>query len=111
MERLAHEAEWCRRYAAINSVSLRKIIKKHGRRCNNRRGYNFLQARRCALRHPARVWRATLADAPCAAPSSAYRIGEMHVSCRPLPVVATLFSAAATARHAHDCSKCGESTA
>ncbi len=45
MERLAQEAEWCRRYAAINSVGLRKIIKKHDKRCANRLGYDFLQAR------------------------------------------------------------------
>jgi hypothetical protein len=45
VERLAQEAEWCRRYAAINSVGLRKIIKKHDKRCANRLGYDFLQAR------------------------------------------------------------------
>ena len=45
VEQLAQEAEWCRRYAAINSVGLRKIVKKHDKRCGNRKGYEFLQAR------------------------------------------------------------------
>lgn len=44
VEQLAQEAEWCRRYAAINSVGLRKIIKKHDKHCGNRKGYEFLQA-------------------------------------------------------------------
>ena len=44
-EKLALEAEWCRRYAAINSVGVRKIVKKHDKRCGNRLGYEFLQVR------------------------------------------------------------------
>ena len=52
VEQLAQEAEWCRRYAAINSVGLRKIIKKHDKRCGNRKGYDFLQARPIAPATP-----------------------------------------------------------
>ncbi|KAK9918914.1 hypothetical protein WJX75_008012 [Coccomyxa subellipsoidea] len=42
-EEIAQRAEWCRRYAQINSVALRKIIKKHDKVCKCRTGADFLQ--------------------------------------------------------------------
>ncbi len=38
-------AEWCRRYAQINSVGLRKILKKHDKMCKNKAGQNYMQVR------------------------------------------------------------------
>ena len=38
-------AEWCRRYAQINSVGLRKILKKHDKMCKNRAGQTYMQVR------------------------------------------------------------------
>ncbi|CAL8465639.1 g5175 [Coccomyxa elongata] len=40
---IVQQAEWCRRYAQINSVALRKIIKKHDKICKCRSGADFLQ--------------------------------------------------------------------
>ena len=39
------KAEWCRRYAQINSVGLRKILKKHDKMCKNRAGQTYMQVR------------------------------------------------------------------
>ncbi|BDA43089.1 probable E3 ubiquitin-protein ligase BAH1-like 1 at C-terminar half [Coccomyxa sp. Obi] len=40
---LVSMAEWCRRYAQINSVGLRKILKKHDKLYNNRAGHEYMQ--------------------------------------------------------------------
>lgn len=42
---LVARAEWCRRYAQINSVGLRKILKKHDKMCRNRAGHTYMQVR------------------------------------------------------------------
>ena len=42
---LVARAEWCRRYAQINSVGLRKILKKHDKMCKNRAGQTYMQVR------------------------------------------------------------------
>ena len=42
---LVSRAEWCRRYAQINSVGLRKILKKHDKMCKNRAGQTYMQVR------------------------------------------------------------------
>lgn len=36
-------AHWCRQYAAVNSIALRKICKKHDKVCRNMAGQHFLQ--------------------------------------------------------------------
>ena len=36
-------AEWCRRYAQINAVGLRKILKKHDKMCKNKAGHTYMQ--------------------------------------------------------------------
>jgi hypothetical protein len=41
--KLAEKAYWCRKYARANAVALRKILKKHDKTCENRRGREFLQ--------------------------------------------------------------------
>ena len=40
---LVARAEWCRRYAQINSVGLRKILKKHDKMCKTRAGQTYMQ--------------------------------------------------------------------
>lgn len=40
---LVAKAEWCRRYAQINSVGLRKILKKHDKLCKNKTGQLYMQ--------------------------------------------------------------------
>lgn len=42
-EKLAAEALWCRRYAAVNATGLRKIAKKHDKYAHNSLGQKFLQ--------------------------------------------------------------------
>ncbi|CAL8468915.1 g8456 [Coccomyxa elongata] len=42
-ESLVSMAEWCRRYAQINSVGLRKILKKHDKLYKNRAGHEYMQ--------------------------------------------------------------------
>ncbi|BDA51487.1 probable E3 ubiquitin-protein ligase BAH1-like 1 at C-terminar half [Coccomyxa sp. Obi] len=49
-EEIMQQAEWCRRYAQINSVALRKIIKKHDKICKCRSGADFLQDVWCGHR-------------------------------------------------------------
>ena len=41
------KAEWCRRYAQINAVGLRKILKKHDKLCKNRLGNTYMQVCIC----------------------------------------------------------------
>lgn len=43
MEELVRRAEWCRRYAQINAVGLRKILKKHDKMCKNKAGHTYMQ--------------------------------------------------------------------
>jgi hypothetical protein len=42
-KKLGLEAEWCRRYANINAVALRKILKKHDKACGLSTGHEWLQ--------------------------------------------------------------------
>ncbi|KDD75110.1 hypothetical protein H632_c866p1, partial [Helicosporidium sp. ATCC 50920] len=44
---LAQRAYWCRKFSKVNAVALRKILKKHDKRCRNSKGRAFL----------ARCWR------------------------------------------------------
>ena len=41
------KAEWCRRYAQINAVGLRKILKKHDKLCKNKLGNTYMQVCTC----------------------------------------------------------------
>lgn len=41
--KLADETYWCRKYARANAVALRKILKKHDKTCENRKGKEFFQ--------------------------------------------------------------------
>ncbi|CAK0731866.1 hypothetical protein CVIRNUC_000053 [Coccomyxa viridis] len=43
-EALMERAEWCRRFAQINAVALRKIVKKHDKVCRCRTGTDYLQS-------------------------------------------------------------------
>ncbi|CAL5224097.1 g6726 [Coccomyxa viridis] len=43
-EALMERAEWCRRYAQINAVALRKIVKKHDKVCRCKAGTAYLQS-------------------------------------------------------------------
>ncbi|CAL5221648.1 g3875 [Coccomyxa viridis] len=47
---LVARAEWCRRYAQINSVGLRKILKKHDKMCKNKAGQNYMQELWCGTK-------------------------------------------------------------
>ncbi|KAK9835065.1 hypothetical protein WJX81_008355 [Elliptochloris bilobata] len=43
-EALEQQAAWCRRFAQINAVGLRKILKKHDKLCSSKVGQDFLQS-------------------------------------------------------------------
>jgi len=45
-------AAWCRRYAQINSVGLRKILKKHDKLFNNRAGHAYMQVSKAHTLQP-----------------------------------------------------------
>ena len=47
LDDLVVKAEWCRRYAQINAVGLRKILKKHDKLCRNKLGNTYMQACTC----------------------------------------------------------------
>lgn len=47
-ESLTQRAYWCRKYARVNAVALRKILKKHDKLCHNVRGREFLQQCWCS---------------------------------------------------------------
>jgi hypothetical protein len=47
-ESLSQRAYWCRKYARVNAVALRKILKKHDKLCQNVRGREFLQQCWCS---------------------------------------------------------------
>ena len=49
LDDLVVKAEWCRRYAQINAVGLRKILKKHDKLCRNKLGNTYMQV--CACCH------------------------------------------------------------
>lgn len=53
---LAQRAYWCRKYARVNAIALRKILKKHDKLCNNRRGHAFLQVHLLVWWYGAVVW-------------------------------------------------------
>ena len=40
---LADDAHWCRQYAKINAVALRKILEQHDRMLHNNEGQHLLQ--------------------------------------------------------------------
>ena len=40
---LADDAHWCREYAKINAVALRKILEQHDRMLHNNSGQHLLQ--------------------------------------------------------------------
>jgi len=40
---LADDAHWCREYAKINAVALRKILEQHDRMMHNNEGQHLLQ--------------------------------------------------------------------
>lgn len=42
-KQLADEAHWCRQYAKINAVALRKILEQHDRMLHNNSGQRLLQ--------------------------------------------------------------------
>ena len=42
--RLAEQAHWCREYAKVNAIGLRKILKKHDKKLGNSAGQQFLKA-------------------------------------------------------------------
>ncbi|CAK0780442.1 hypothetical protein CVIRNUC_005055 [Coccomyxa viridis] len=47
---LVVKAEWCRRYAQINAVGLRKILKKHDKLCKNKLGNTYMQELWCGVK-------------------------------------------------------------
>lgn len=47
-ESLSQKAYWCRKFARVNAVALRKILKKHDKLSHNVRGREFLQQCWCS---------------------------------------------------------------
>lgn len=47
--RLVERAAWARRFARINSLALRKIVKKHDKLMHSRAGHLFLQVLQLSL--------------------------------------------------------------